>query len=162
MNRTESTRPGEISADRKQDQRCLTAAKLARIIGWVIAGIVLACFFALIFGLLVKWLWGVTLTPLFNVPQPSYWQAVGLILLGKLLFGGFGHPRKDPNHSFRHKVLHDRFHGYPGKKCSSPDPKEPSDVEQGKDCREFWEREGKKAFADYLERGRSLPENQQK
>lgn len=160
MNRMESTRPGEISADPKQDNRRLTAGNLARIIGWVFAGIVLACFFALIFGFLVKWLWGVTLTPLFNLPQPSYWQAVGLIILGKLLFGGIGHPRKDPNHSFRHKVWYDRFHGYPGKSRSSSDQKT-SDIEQGEDYREFWEREGKKAFADYLSRRRSLPEGQQ-
>jgi hypothetical protein len=74
----------------------LDRSKVCRIVGWVIGGLVLACVFALIFGLLVKWLWSVTLTPLFGLSTPTYWQAVGLIILSRLLLGGFGHHKPHP------------------------------------------------------------------
>lgn len=140
-----------------RDSRRLTAAKLARIIAWVLAGLALACFLALIFGVLVKWLWGLTLTPLFGVPQPSYWQAVGLIILAKLFFGGFGHPHKSSNHSLKYKRWHDRFHGY----CDDEPPFfEDSEAEHGQNYRRFWEEKGRKAFKDYLD-GRGPTKNRQ-
>jgi hypothetical protein len=86
----EKTNPSEKSC--RMDR-----TKVGRIVGWVISGLVLACVFALLFGLLVKWLWSVTLTPLFGLSTPSYWQAVGLIVLSRLLLGGFGHHK--PHHT---------------------------------------------------------------
>lgn len=95
MNDTPSYEPTE--KPHSPDACCrLDRSKVCRIVGWVVSGIVLACVFALIFGLLAKWLWSVTLTPLFGFSTPSYWQAVGLIILGRLLLGGFGHHK--PHH----------------------------------------------------------------
>jgi hypothetical protein len=107
MNDTESTEPKESN----KYPGHLTSRKVARIVGWVITGLALACFFALLFGLLVKWLWAATLTPLFHLPQPTYWQAVGLIILARLLFGGFDHHRKAASHA-RNNKWHDRLHGH--------------------------------------------------
>ena len=130
--------------------RRLTARKLTRIVGWVVAGLAMACVVALVFGLLVVWLWGVTLTPLFHIPQPSYWQAVGLIILGKLLFGGFGHPHGGPSHSSRQRKWHDRFEGRrPG--C----PPFFHQDRENDDYHEFWETEGRQAFEAFLERRRT-------
>ena len=106
----ESMNQNDNNTHEDKDPRCLTTSKVVRIVGWVIGGLVLACFFALIFGLLVKWLWSVTLTPLFNLPQPSYFQAVGMIVLSRLLFGGFGH-HKSAHRDAKHKKWHDRFCG---------------------------------------------------
>jgi hypothetical protein len=136
------------------NHRHLSGRKLARIIGWVFAGVVIACFFALIFGLLVKWLWSVTLVPLFDFPPITYWQAVGLVILVKLIVGGIGHPHKDSDHSFHHKKWHDRFEGSDSKFCPFTD-RIKSHAEYGKYYRDFWEQEGKKAFEDYLSRRRS-------
>ena len=111
MNYTDSIEPNGDKRQQPKDDRRLTAGKIARIVGWVTVGLAMACLFALIFGLLVKWLWGMTLTPLFNLAQPTYWQAVGLIVLARLLFGGFGH-HKPSSHSPQHKKWHDRFCGY--------------------------------------------------
>ena len=130
--------------------RRLTARKITRIIGWVLAGMAMACIVALIFGLMVVWLWGVTLTPLFNIPQPSYWQAVGLIILGKLLFGGFGHPHGGPPHPSRHTKWQDRFEG----RCTNHSPFS-AHTKKKDDYREFWETEGRQAFEAFLERRRS-------
>ena len=130
MNGIESTRINENGTGLNGDHRRLTAGKIVRIIGWVMAGVVLACLFALIFGLIVKWLWGVTLTPLFNLPQPTYWQAVGLILLAKLLFGGIGHHHREANHPFGPKRWHHPFDTYSRKSYTSSGGKD-SAVGQG-------------------------------
>jgi Ca2+/H+ antiporter, TMEM165/GDT1 family len=47
-----------------------------------IAGIVL-------FSLIVMWLWNAILPDLLNVSRISFWQAAGLLVLSKILFGGF-------------------------------------------------------------------------
>ena len=45
------------------------------------------------FGLMVKWLWNWLLPELFDVPAISFYQAIGLLLLSKILFSGFGHKK---------------------------------------------------------------------
>ena len=64
--------------------------KLIRVI-WitplVILGIVL---FVFIGGIIVMELWNRLLPPLFNLPAISFWQALGILLLCRILFGGFG------------------------------------------------------------------------
>jgi len=45
-------------------------------------------FFALIFTLPVMWLWNWLCPTLFNLPHIGFWQALGLSLLGRFLFGG--------------------------------------------------------------------------
>jgi Ca2+/H+ antiporter, TMEM165/GDT1 family len=56
--------------------------KVAGIILIAIAGI-------FIFGSIVMLLWNALLPVLFHFPVISFWQALGLLLLSKLLFGGF-------------------------------------------------------------------------
>lgn len=56
-------------------------------IGLVLAGI---AFFALVI-LLTQVLWNNLIPELFHGPVISYWQALGLLILGKLLFGWHGH-----------------------------------------------------------------------
>lgn len=47
---------------------------------------------ALIFGLsgVVFFLWNQLMPDIFQLPEISYWQAMGLFILGRLLFGSFG------------------------------------------------------------------------
>jgi len=50
------------------------------------------CFVILFLGLLPAFLmalWNLTLPELFEFPEITYWQAVRLILISALLFGGF-------------------------------------------------------------------------
>lgn len=65
---------------------------------WIrrIAGfIVLAIAGAFVFGGVVMLLWNALLPALFHLPVIGFWQALGLLLLTKILFGGFrgGGPR---------------------------------------------------------------------
>jgi hypothetical protein len=41
-------------------------------------------------GQLVMRLWNWLLPPLFGVPEVTFWQAVGLLALSRILFGGMG------------------------------------------------------------------------
>lgn len=59
-------------------------------IKWVSFGIL---FIGMIFGLgaIVMWLWNAILPDVIDVVKPiSYLQAMGILVLSKLLFGGFG------------------------------------------------------------------------
>ena len=44
---------------------------------------------ALVLGLIVMLLWNAVLSPVLHVSTLSYWQAVGLFILSRILFGGF-------------------------------------------------------------------------
>ena len=57
-----------------------------RIIKWVLLGIV----FVAVFGLVTMQLWNWLVPALFGGPSLSFWQAIGLLLLAKILLGGFG------------------------------------------------------------------------
>ncbi len=46
--------------------------------------------FIAIGGLVVRLLWNWLLPPLFGWPQITFWQAVGILALSRILFGGFG------------------------------------------------------------------------
>jgi hypothetical protein len=41
-------------------------------------------------GGIVMWLWNALLPPLFGWAHVTFWQAVGLLALSRILFGGFG------------------------------------------------------------------------
>ncbi len=43
-----------------------------------------------LFGTLVMYLWNALLPALFHLPIISFWQAIGLFALSRILFGGFG------------------------------------------------------------------------
>jgi hypothetical protein len=45
---------------------------------------------AYIGGELVRMLWNWLLPPLFGLPEVTYWQALGLLALSRILVGGFG------------------------------------------------------------------------
>lgn len=61
----------------------------------LVGGLALACLVAVLFGVLVQHLWNWLLPALFQLPLITFWQAVGLVLLSRLLFGhvGGGRPK---------------------------------------------------------------------
>jgi hypothetical protein len=46
--------------------------------------------FVAVGGLVVRLLWNWLLPPLFGWPQITFWQALGLLALSRILIGGFG------------------------------------------------------------------------
>jgi hypothetical protein len=49
--------------------------------------------FLVLGGLVVQWLWNWLLPPLFGLPAVTFWQALGLLALSRVLFGGLGSSR---------------------------------------------------------------------
>jgi len=67
------------------NMRRFKAGKIAGIILLAVAGV-----FA--FGTIVMLLWNALMPEIFHLPQVSFWQALGLLLLTKILFSGFRGP----------------------------------------------------------------------
>src|SRR5215472_7061396 len=58
-------------------------------IGRVLRGIAVAALAVLVFGYLVMWLWNWLLPPLAGWHRIAFGQAIGLLVLCRILFGGF-------------------------------------------------------------------------
>lgn len=68
-----------------------------KIVGFIVCG---ALLLALV-GYVVMLLWNNVLVQVVNVSLITFWQAVGLLILSKILFGGFGGRRWSPKSSWR-------------------------------------------------------------
>ncbi len=111
-------------------------------------GIAIGLAFALVFGLFVKLLWNWLAPGLFGLGMIHYWQAVGLLVLARILFGHRGMRPGGGWHGH-----HGRGHWGFGGACS---PCSPEDAPNGdiKDWRKYdawWEAEGREAFKKYID-----------
>ena len=68
---------------------------ILKMIGLAILGIIGAVAIALLFGYVVVWLWNWLMPGLFGLSTITFWQAVVLIILARIIFGGFKHPRRE-------------------------------------------------------------------
>jgi len=118
-----------------------------KIIGMVFVGLVFAVCFALVFGFLVKWLWNWLLPDLFALKEITYWQAFGIVILAKLLFGAFGphHHEKGKGHPRPFGTWHGPFDPFEDGPWRRKSPLR-------HDYQRYWQEEGKNAFEGYLGR----------
>lgn len=131
----------------KNIKKHLTLHNILRIIAWVIGGVLLAVVIAFLFGIAVQYLWNWLMPEIFSLGVITYWQAFGIVVLAKLLFGGLGHHGKDHDHDKckeKHGTYHMRF--------DKEEKGEAATEEQTKHYEEFWEAEGKEAFDRFLEK----------
>lgn len=124
-------------------------SKIFRVIGWTAVGLCVAALFALVFGFIVKWLWNWLMPALFGLGVITYWQAFGIVLLAKLLFGGFGGHHKSDRDRFGSRI-HDKRHNFFGDDGEDWNPEE--EWKYNRHYRKFWREEGKMAFDNYLQR----------
>ena len=54
--------------------------------------------FALIGGEIVKWLWNWLMPSLFGLPSLTFWKALGVLALSRILFGGHNFGRANARH----------------------------------------------------------------
>src|SRR5258707_734404 len=95
--------------------------KVIGIICMVIVGI-------MVFSGIVMLLWNNLLPALFHFPVISFWQALGLLLLSKILFGGFrgGGPRGQWKDKMKQKWMNmtpeekEKFKEDWGRRCRRP------------------------------------------
>ncbi|MCU7502994.1 MAG: hypothetical protein HF314_07965 [Ignavibacteria bacterium] len=85
---------------------------------WFFLRFPLALVFIAIITLILMLLWNALLPAIFGITSITYWQALGLFLLSRLLFGGFG---RGP-HWFYHRHYayrkFDRERNMPGEEYS--------------------------------------------
>ena len=68
----------------------MSTSRGVRMLMFAPLAIVGMALFAALGGVIVRALWNALLPPLFGWPVVTFWQALGLLVLSRLLFGGFG------------------------------------------------------------------------
>ncbi|MBN1274645.1 MAG: hypothetical protein JXB26_20480 [Candidatus Aminicenantes bacterium] len=123
--------------------------KVLRIIGMTFVGVIFAAIFALVFGFLVKWLWNAIMPAVFGpgVGTITYWQAFGIVILAKLLFGG--HPKGHDNHYSRKH--HDKAHEFLGIPHERPWGFG-HDAKKWNQFTKYWKEKGRADFENYMNR----------
>ena len=120
--------------------------KAIRIIGYVIFGLFAAAVFGFVFGLLVKFLWNWLMPDLFNLKEITYWQAIGIVVLARLLFGSFGGDES----------------GSKKKRCREEKEELHDESKHWKYYDEWWKSEGEQVFEDYVKKRYEVKENQER
>jgi hypothetical protein len=108
----------------------------AVIAGWVLLGAIAIVGIAILFGYIIMSLWNWLMPDIFGLTTITYWQAVGLFILAKIIFGGFGGSNDSS-------------------KCdpkSSNKRSKKKDFSKWKQYDTYWEEEGEEAYSEYLER----------
>jgi hypothetical protein len=57
----------------------------------------------IVFTLIFRWIWNRTMPPVFGVREVTFWQAIGILVLASILFGG-------------HRVVNSDFTAFVGKR----------------------------------------------
>ncbi len=113
------------------------------VAGRVMKGIVIGLAFALVFGIFVRLLWNWLMPGVFGLREITYVQAVGMIVLARILFGARG----------MRPGFASRWHGHGPWAWGGPCSKE--DVANSHiDWRHYdawWEAEGREAFKKYID-----------
>jgi|SRR5690606_25593043 len=121
-----------------------------KIIGMIILGTIAIVGLAILFGFVLMWLWNWLMPDIFGLPPITYWQAVGLFILLKILLGGCGGSGGGKKRSSKHS----------NRACKN---KSRTDFSKWKHYDKFWKEEGNQHFKDYLSRqSNPMPDNSQK
>lgn len=120
--------------------------------GWIILAIIGFTAFAFLLGAIVMWLWNWLMPIIFHIGVITYWQAVGLAILGRLLFGSFHHG--GPHYRGRSKFgpWKHRYYMNDRKNC-----REYSNSDKWNYYEQYWNEEGERAFDDYIKRKSENP-----
>jgi hypothetical protein len=115
-----------------------------------IAGILIALATLAVFGVGVMLLWNALMPGIFELPALNYWQAAGLLLLARILFGGFGGGRFMPHYG-RNRDERLFHHGNPlrEKWMNMTDDERKAFVEKEKDFLRF--HRGFSRFHDFFD-----------
>ncbi len=107
------------------------------IVGIIIFGAIAITGLAILFGFVIMWLWNWLMPEIFGLTTLKYWQAVGLFILLKILFGGFGggSSKKSSKNS--------------NNKC---EPNSKTDFSKWKHYDNFWKEEGDEHYKKYIDR----------
>lgn len=106
------------------------------IVGIIIFGAIAITGLAILFGFILMWLWNWLMPEIFGLTTLTYWQAVGLFILLKILIGGCGSGSSKSSKSSKDTC----------KKESK------TDFSKWKHYDEFWKDEGDDYYKRYVDR----------
>ncbi|MFD2566158.1 hypothetical protein [Pseudotenacibaculum haliotis] len=109
----------------------------AVIVGTILFIIIIVSLLFVLFGYVIMYLWNWLMPAIFGLTTITFWQAIGICLLSKILFGGFAGGDKGSSKEDRCKTKKS------GKKSSS-------DFSKWKHYESFWQEEGEKAYEEYI------------
>jgi hypothetical protein len=139
---------------RSYEERTHPALRVLKFIGYIILGAIAAAAFAFVFGYLIMLLWNWLMPTLFGLTTITFWQAVGIAFLARLIFGGGKHGG-DSNckSNFRKSSPKSEFMNHFNKeywkereKCGDFKSKD------WKHLDDYWWDEGEKSYKEYVER----------
>jgi len=111
------------------------------IIGWVILGVVGIAGLAILFGFIIMWLWNWLMPDIFGLTELTYWQAVGLFMLSKILIGTSGSGGGGKGHKSKKNGKY---------KCNEKESK--NEFSKWKHYDNFWKEEGSESYQNYVDR----------
>ncbi|TYA71549.1 hypothetical protein [Seonamhaeicola marinus] len=113
------------------------------IVGMIIFGGIFIIGLAILFGFIIMWLWNWLMPMIFGLTTLTFWQAVGVFILAKILLGGcnFGDSSSKKSKSSRKD-----------KDCKG-------EFYKWKHYDDFWKEEGNQAYEAYIERKNNKEEN---
>src|SRR5262245_16815530 len=81
---------GSTTSSRKDEATIMAMSRKKKLLLFAPFAIVGLVLFIALGGELVRQLWNWLLPPLFGFREITFWQALGLLVLSRILFGGFG------------------------------------------------------------------------
>ena len=104
----------------------------------IVFGIIAIVGLAILFGFVIMWLWNWLMPELFGLPLLTYWQAVGLFILLKILIGGCGGSSSSSSKKYEDS-------------CDKESKKHRNDFSKWTHYDKFWQEEGENAYQKYLD-----------
>ncbi|MGD0566493.1 MAG: hypothetical protein ABSA34_04075 [Candidatus Goldiibacteriota bacterium] len=120
------------------------ALRILKVVGMVIGGLFIAVVFGFLFGYFVMKLWNWLMPDIFGLKTIGYWQAFGIVVLAKMLFGG--------SHGSHYKHHGDKWRRRPWRHMHGGEWAPGGDYSNWKYYEDYWKSEGKAAYEAYLER----------
>lgn len=107
------------------------------IAGMIIFGTIFITGLAVLFGFVIMWLWNWLMPMIFGLTTLTFWEAVGVFILFKILLGGCGgFGSKDKKSSKKSKCKHESK----------------GEFSKWKYYDSFWKEEGNQAYETYINR----------
>ncbi|WP_299550324.1 hypothetical protein [Seonamhaeicola sp.] len=106
------------------------------IAGMIIFGIIAITGLAILFGFIIMWLWNWLMPMIFGLTTLTFWEAVGVFILFKILLGGCNFGSDSSSKKSKSKCKKDRK----------------GDFSKWQHYDDFWKEEGNKAYEAYIER----------
>jgi len=126
--------------------------RVLKFIGFGILGFIGVAALAVLFGYFVMLLWNWLMPEIFGLPTLNFWQAVGIVILSRLIFGGFKHGHKRDAKYHNHPKFIDKF-------INKEKWEHHMNKTDWKYLNKYWKEKGKEDFRSFVEEEKKKEKN---